>query len=329
MADLILPDSNPTANEETALAVRSKTDALAANPQLAAQTSAIEVLKQKAMILIDSGLLPDSIKKWQQAAAIMMRAEELDVDYWTGLMHLPAIKGMPQPDGQLCMALIQRSGLMERYEILQTTDQICSIRMKRVGQPAFDVTCTYEEYAKVGGPDKAKQPKTHLFWYTYKQGARRLFSDVLNNMQPKSSGRRFIIEDDLPADLPDDDVFIIEEGEDKPTATLPLSPAQTAPNASAEPAVNAVSGEGGTLAVGQVYERFEAPETPTVGSLDMVSLQSRALRAGLADNEFHFANLLKQLLADGTIREGTTADKVLDAMRKHKAEKELTEAVEE
>lgn len=308
-----------TTSEDTTLAVRSKTDALAANPQLAAQTSAIEVLKQKAMILIDSGLLPDSIKKWQQAAAIMMRAEELDVDYWTGLMHLPAIKGMPQPDGQLCMALILRSELMERFEILATTDQICTLRMKRVGQPAFDVTCTFQEYEKVAGPDSRRQPKTHLFWYTYKQGARRLFSDVLNNMQPKQKTRRVIIQDDLPSDLPDDDVYVIEEGEEAPMATLPLS---AAPSASGAPIVSADSGESGTLAIGQVYERFEAPESPALGSLDMKALQDRALHAGLADNEFHFGNLLKQLLADGTICEGATGDNILAAMSKHKADKE-------
>lgn len=315
-----------TTTEDTALAVRTRAEALAANPQLAAQTSALEVLKQKAVILLESHLLPESIKTWQVAAAIMMRAEELEVDYWVGLIHLNAIKGAPQPDGQLCMALIQRSELLERYEILETTDEICSIRMKRRGQPAFDVICTMKEYEKVMGPDGRRQPKTHLFWYTYKQGARRLFSDVLNNMQPKRTMRRVIVEDDLQADLPNDDVYVIEEGEDQPTATLPLSVAPSAVNVSSASAnEDADSVDKGVLMVAQAYERFElGGEYPPLGSLDMRSLQERALRSGLADNEFHFANLLKQMLADGTIREGATSDKVLDAMRKHKAEKEFS-----
>lgn len=309
--------------EETALVVRDKAAALAANPQLAAQNSAIEVLKQRAQILVVSGYLPDAITNWQQAAAIMMRAEELEVDYWTGLMHLNAIKGAPQPDGQLCMGLIERSELMEDYQIIETTDLRCTLRMKRVGRPTFDITCTMEEYSKVAGPDAKRQPKTHLFWYTYKQGARRLFSDVLNNMQPKNAvyPRRVIIDDDLP----DDDVFVVEEGEEKPTATLPLSAAMNDSALPSATVVNVASAETGTLSIGQVYENFEAPETPALGSLDMKSLETRALRAGLADNEFHFANLLKLLLADGTIREGTTADRILDVMRTHKAAKEFTE----
>lgn len=314
-----------TISEDTALAVRTREEALAANPQLAAQTSAMEVLKQKAKLLVETGLLPDSIKTWQVAAAIMMRAEELEVHYWVGLIHLNAIKGAPQPDGQLCMALIQRSELLELYQILETTDEICSIRMKRRGQPAFDVTCTMKEYEKVMGPDGRRQPKTHLFWYTYKQGARRLFSDVLNNMQPKPQARRVIVDSDVPVDLPDDNEYLLEEGEDRPTATLPLSVAPSAVNASSASANgDADSDDSGGLDIEQVYQRFELG-IASLGSLDMKSLQERALRSGVADNEFHFANLLKQMLADGTIREGATSDKVLDAMRKHKAEKEMRE----
>lgn len=296
------PTSAIATSEDTGLIIRDRAEALASNPQLAAQNSAFEVMKQRALILLNSGLLPDSIKKWQQAAAIMMRAEELDVDYWTGLMHLNAIKGAPQPDGQLCMALIQRSELMERYEILETTDQRCVIRMKRYGQPAFDVTCTFQEYEKVAGPDGRRQAKTHLFWYTYKQGARRLFSDVLNNMQPKSQARRVIIGDDLPDDLPDDGVYVIEEGEGQPTATVPLSAAPS---------------------VGNDGSANGASANPVV--LDMQALQALALSEGVADNEFHFANLLKQLLADGTITETSTAERVAEAMRGHKAEKEQRE----
>ena len=324
-------NSTETTQDNATLMVRERNEALAANPGLAEQISAIEILKQRAAILLASGLLPDSIKNWQQATAIMMRAEELDVDYWTGLMHLNAIKGAPQPDGQLCMALILRSELMEDYQIIETTDTVCTIRMKRVGQPAFIVSCTFQEYERLAGPDARRQPKTHLFWYTYKQGARRLFSDVLNNMNPKAPRReRIIVDDDLPGGLPEDRVFINEEGEDKPTATLPLSPTPTEPS---EPAPDksevADSVEADGLSVGQVYENFAAGvDEQQIGGLDLNSLQKRALRAKVVDNEFHFQNLLKQMLADGVIREGTTADKILDAMRKHKAEKELAEAVD-
>lgn len=299
-----------TMSEDTTLAVRTRAEIMAENPQLAAQTLAMEVLQQRAKILIQSELLPDTVNTWQKAAAIIMRAETLEVDYWTGLMHLNAIKGAPQPDGQLCMAMIERSELMEDYAIIETTDQTCSLRMKRVGRPAFVVTCTMDEYRPLAGPDAKRQPKTHLFWYTYKQGARRLFSDVLNNMQPKNAAKfsRIIVDDDLRTDLAADMVYVIEEGEDKPaTATVPLS---AATNGSGSPSATA--------------ENVASAETiPELGSLDMYSLQQRALNTHLVENEFHFANLLKQFLNDGTIREGTTADKVLDAMRKHKAEKDF------
>lgn len=309
------------ANTETALAVRTRDEALAANPALRNQTDALEVLKQKALILLDSGMLPESIKRWQQAAAIMMRAEELDVDYWTGLMHLFAVKGAPQPDGQLMLALVQRSGLLERYEILVTTEEVCAVRLKRVGQPAFEFSCTYAEYAKVAQSGAEKQKRTHLRWYTLKAGLRALFSDVLNNMQ-RTGGQRVIVETDLHADLPNDDVYINEEAEEgeevTPSAPLSLSPSAEPDSSSADDdSDDAVLRKLADLSAG------ETPDIPPVGALNMNSLYERAFNGKLVKNEWHFGNLLNLLMRDNAIHERMTADQVLDAMKAHKAEKEM------
>lgn len=310
----------PNTNTETALAVRKRDEALAANPALAAQFNALEVLKQKAQLLMESGLLPESIKKWQAAAAIMMRADELEVDYWTGLTHLYAVKGAPQPDGQLSLALVQRSGLMQVYQIVESTDEACTIRLKRVGQPVFDFTCTYTEYSQVSQAG-GKQKRTHLRWYTIHAGLRALFSDVLNNMQ-RERGQRVIVETDLLTDVPDDDVYVNEEAEEgeevAPTAPLSLSP-------TVEPAASSADDASDDDILRRLAElgAGETADIPPVGALDMTALYKRALSGRLVRNEWHFGNLLTLLMREGAITERMTADGVLDAMKTHKAQKEM------
>lgn len=318
-------------NEETALAVRKRDEALAANPALRAEFNSIEVLRQKAAILVDSGFLPEVIKNWQQAAAIMMRAEELDIEYWTALQHINVIKGNPQPDGQLTLALMQRSGLLELYQVVESTEERCTIRFKRRGQPAFDLTCTLQEYEKVAGPDGKRQPRTHLFWYTAKKGGRMFFSDVLNNMHRKR-GQQVIVENDLPTDVPDDDVYVVEEGDFRegeavrPSAPLSLSLSGSSASAdddSDDALLQKLAGLTATTAGDERNVGAELAEIPSVGALNMNSLYERALSGKLVKNEFHFGNLLTLLMREGSIRDAMTADQVLDAMKRHKAAKEL------
>lgn len=172
------------------------------------QTNEIEMIRTKADILIKSGFLPEAIKTPEQAIAIIFYGRELNVPDWTALKHISVVKGTPQTDGQLTLALIQRSGLLEKFVIERSDTKECRLLMKRKGQEPYTVTCTFDEAGQLrtsefkDGKNTSisltekynwkQQPKTMLFYFTVKQGARRLFSDVLNGMAGSLEGELFI-----------------------------------------------------------------------------------------------------------------------------------------
>jgi hypothetical protein len=307
------------------------------SPMAVAQATDLSVMCQRAEILVQSHLLPQQIDSWQKAVAIMLRGKELGISDWTALQHISVVNGNPQPDGQLCLALIQRSGLLRHYEIVESTEERCTIRMKRVNQPMFDVTCTIGEATRLGltGKDNwKKQPKSMLFWYTLKQGARRLFSDVLNGMAGNKGGDVVVVDDETyDAEFTVDEEANYREGEPS-AAPSPLSVSTSDENAESS-AANAASdepvvGANNVQIVDDPSELTVWPndqprptDMPQVGALNMNSLQERAINGGYADNPFHFANLLRKLMDGKEVHERMTADQVLDVMRKHKAAKEF------
>ena len=167
------------------------------------------LMERKAQMLIASRFLPEAIDTPAKAIAIMLYGQELNIPDWTALKHINVIQGAPQADGQLTLALINRSGLLERFVIKQSDTQACTVIMKRRGQPEFEATCTIKEVSGLVYYDKDKkphpltekynwkqQPKTMLFWFTVKQIGRRLFSDVLNGMAGRKDGD-LVVQDDV------------------------------------------------------------------------------------------------------------------------------------
>ena len=168
------------------------------------QADEIAMIRQKAEILITSGFLPEAIKTPEQAIAIIFYGRELNVPDWAALKHISVVKGTPQVDGQLAIALVQRSGLLEKFIIEKSDVRECRLTMQRRGQPPFTVHCTFDEAGQLKTSESRdgknttisltekynwkQQPKTMLFYFTFKQGARRLFSDVLNGMAGNRDG---------------------------------------------------------------------------------------------------------------------------------------------
>lgn len=168
------------------------------------QTNDIEMVKQKAAIYIASGFLPEAIKTPEQALAIIFYGRELNVPDWTALKHISVVHGNPQPDGQLTIALIQRSGLLEKYKIVRSDAQVCTLLVKRRGYDEMEFTCTFDEAGQLKTSEKRngtnttisltekynwkQQPKTMLFYFTNKQMGHRLFNDVLNGMAGTKQG---------------------------------------------------------------------------------------------------------------------------------------------
>jgi len=181
---------------------------------------------QIAKVLLDSGLLPKALDTMPKVLAVMMMCDELHIGYWQGFIGLPMINGKPSPDGQLMLALINRSGQLKDLKI-EVTEQYAKVTMERVGRSPHTETVTLADAKafmtiewsngsrrQIPLTEKANwksQPKTMLKWSCVKACARVVFSDVISGMFPL---------------LPTDDGAIFDEPEpvyafDKPKTTEP------------------------------------------------------------------------------------------------------------
>lgn len=284
------------------------------------QSTDLALIKQKAQLLFDSGMLPKALDTWQKVAVVMLKGRELSLPDLVALQHISVVHGTPQLDGQITLALLERSGLMENFAIEEMSNESCTLLVKRHGRQAMRYACKREHAAglrmKEGDQWKSlvetqqwvMQPRTKLFYFTVKEMARRIFSDVLNGMAGNWQGDVVIT-----GDFADGEFYETEDGDAGVIAPLSESP-------SAEVETPAEDGE----LVEQVEEaEFEPVEPAAIGSLDMNSLLNRAMRGGLVKHPAHFDNLIRKMKTDGEIKDSMTADQVLDAMRKHKAQKEM------
>ena len=296
-----------------------------------AQSTDLALIKQKSQLLIDSGMLPKAFKIWQQVAVVMMRGRELDVPDLVALQHIFVVYGNSGIDAQMTMALLERSGLLNDFQIIEATPETCTLRVKRIGRKAMDYTCTRSEAAGLmmktweNSVEKwvpltetdnwQKMPKVKLIQFTIKQMSRLLFADVINGMTRSTANLPLILREEFG-----------DETIEEVTAQLesPLSVSVSEP--SAEPGVRVAypdSEEGKFTETEETDAQQYENAAVRIGSLDMASLFNRAMRAKTIDNQFHFNNLLRKLLADGTITDKMSADKILDTLKKYRAEKEI------
>lgn len=212
--------SNPQGNSNLSSAVQAQSDELA-------------MIKQKVQVLLDSKFLPDTITTWQQGVAIVLYGHELSIPDWMALKHISVIHGAPSIDGQLALALMERSGLLEEFTVVRSDNDICTLHIKRKGRAAFEHSCTRAEASEMKTFENKQsipltekynwkqQPKTMLFYFTVKQAGRRTFSDVLNGMAGLKSGdlsMMDIAEEAVVNELPGMPVQIGQTPNENPTS---------------------------------------------------------------------------------------------------------------
>lgn len=287
-----------------------------------AQSTDLALIKQKAQLLLESRMLPTQLDTWQKIAVVMIRGRELDVPDMVALQHIFVVKGTTNVDGQLMLALLERSGLLEQFEIVESTNDKCSLLVKRAGRKAMVYTCTRADAAGLKMKDDDKWtslvdttmwkaiPRVKLFLFTVKAMSRALFSDVINGMAGNKAAA-LVLRDEY------DDT--VDYGEVVAEAEAPLSVSVSEPNA--EPLAHGVYPDSEE---GEIVEevQYESP-APQIGNLNMAALLTRAEKAGLVMNQFHFDNLIRKLQSTGAVTDKMTGDKVIDAIRKYNAEKDM------
>lgn len=161
----------------------TETQALVHPSQIASANEALvksfPVMLQLGKTLLDSGFLPQSIKSPAQALAIILRGQELSMGPMEALCTLQVIQGkvVIPPEVMLRQAR-QKGGVIA--EVLDSTEESCSIKFTRPGQPAHTETFTIEDARRLGIADKdnyRKQPRVMLRWRCIGAGLRFYASD--------------------------------------------------------------------------------------------------------------------------------------------------------
>ena len=137
--------------------------------------------------LLDSGFLPKAIKTAPQAVAIILKGRELGLGEMQSLCSINVIEGKTSLSAELMMSLARaRGGVVA--EIIESTDERCSIKFTRPGQKPHTATFTMEDANKLGLPQRGDDPKKNnyvrqpavmLQWRCVSKGLRFYASDVL------------------------------------------------------------------------------------------------------------------------------------------------------
>lgn len=139
---------------------------------------------------------------------IMMKGLELGISPMTAVDFINIIQGQPCIDGKGMLALISNSGELENIAF-NSTDQHCTVTIKRKGRDAHSETWTMDDARKFKTWEKGKlislsekhnwqsQPKTMLKWRALAACARVTFSDVIGGLYTKEEiGSEVVVYDD-------------------------------------------------------------------------------------------------------------------------------------
>lgn len=138
-------------------------------------------MREQAGILIKSGFLPSTVRTAEQAIAIMMMGEALNVKPIIALQSINVIQGKPTVSPQLMLALIRKSGQLQD---LTVTDDgtTCTVTMTRKGETAHTETFSMTDAGNMGlaGKDNwRKQPAVMRKWRAISAACRVVFPDII------------------------------------------------------------------------------------------------------------------------------------------------------
>src|SRR5437016_4629083 len=81
-----------------------------------------DLMTKQASVLIKSGFLPKAVKTAEQAIAIMMMGDALNIAHIVALNTINVIAGKPTVPPQLMLALVRRSGQLESFKVYDEND---------------------------------------------------------------------------------------------------------------------------------------------------------------------------------------------------------------
>lgn len=153
---------------------------------------------QLAEVLIPTGFLPSSIKTPGQAAAIILKGQELGIPPLYALNNIAIVNGKQVCQAELMLALIFRDQGDQAVKILETSDRVCRVRYKRRGGEPGEMAFTIEEAAQAGlvakNPTYKTYPAAMLRARAISAAARASFPDSIAGMYtPEELGARVVV----------------------------------------------------------------------------------------------------------------------------------------
>jgi hypothetical protein len=154
-------------------------------------TLSLPQMRERAEIMVKSGLLPASIKTPEQAIVIALKGQELGLPMLQAFEDLFIINGKI---GMFTRLMIQRYlDRGHRYTITEMTAKRCAVTFARSDGRVYEHAVTIEE-AQAAGWDKAnnketgkyeekftwKNPRVMLGWATFRNGIKFFAPDVLD-----------------------------------------------------------------------------------------------------------------------------------------------------
>jgi len=141
------------------------------------------MIQEQAKVLVKTGMLPETIKRPEQAIAIMLKGRELDVPPLQAFSQINVIKGKPTLSPELMLGLIYQRvpGTVIHYE--QNDDKACRIKVTRPGHQPQEFGFSMEDAKTAGLSTKHNwktYPRAMLRSRAISEMARALFPDAVS-----------------------------------------------------------------------------------------------------------------------------------------------------
>lgn len=180
---------------------------------------ALPEIFQLAEMLIPTGFLPESIKTPGQAAAIILKGQELGIPPLYALNNISIVKGKQVCQAELMLSMIFRDQGDQALKILESNDRVCRVRYKRRGGDPGELAFTLEEATQAGliarNPNYKTYPAAMLRARAISAAARVAFPDSIAGMYtPDELGARVVVNEQ-------GEVVLDSEQDDEPAPELP------------------------------------------------------------------------------------------------------------
>jgi hypothetical protein len=146
--------------------------------------------KQTAALLFASKLIPPGFRTVEQVLVAILRAVELKLPPFQALEGMTVINGRVGIMGDLALAMVESSGLLERKKVVYTgegDEMACTVSLKRKGREGNSYSFSVKEAKMAGIFNRStvwqSYPKRMTYYRALGFGLRDEFADVLRGVK--------------------------------------------------------------------------------------------------------------------------------------------------